>query len=334
MTVRVAINGFGRIGRTFFRAAQTEGVGFEIVAINDLTDVETLAHLLKYDSIMGRFNAEVEVKEGALVVDGKEIKILAERDPQNLPWKDLGVDVVLESTGFFTEGSKAKAHIEAGAKKVILSAPGKNIDGTFVMGVNDDQYDAANHHIVSNASCTTNCLAPMAKVLNDAFGIKQGLMTTIHAYTADQRLQDAPHRDLRRARAAAVNMVPTSTGAAAAVGLVLPELKGKLDGFAVRVPTITGSITDLTFTAEREVAVEEVNAAVKAAAEGPLKGIIKYNEDPIVSKDIEGEPISTVFDAPLTKVIGDQVKVIAWYDNEYGYVARLVMFTNKVVASL
>lgn len=334
MTVRVAINGFGRIGRTFFRAAQTEGVGFEIVAINDLTDVETLAHLLKYDSIMGRFNAEVEVKEGALVVDGKEIKILAERDPQNLPWKDLGVDVVLESTGFFTDGTKAKAHIEAGAKKVILSAPGKNIDGTFVMGVNDDQYDAANHHIVSNASCTTNCLAPMAKVLNDAFGIKQGLMTTIHAYTADQRLQDAPHRDLRRARAAAVNMVPTSTGAAAAVGLVLPELKGKLDGFAVRVPTITGSITDLTFTAEREVTVEEVNAAVKAAAEGPLKGIIKYNEDPIVSKDIEGESISTVFDAPLTKVIGDQVKVIAWYDNEYGYVARLVMFTNKVVASL
>ena len=334
MTVRVAINGFGRIGRTFFRAAQTEGVGFEIVAINDLTDVETLAHLLKYDSIMGRFNAEVEVKEGALVVDGKEIKILAERDPQNLPWKDLGVDVVLESTGFFTDGTKAKAHIEAGAKKVILSAPGKNIDGTFVMGVNDDQYDAANHHIVSNASCTTNCLAPMAKVLNDAFGIKQGLMTTIHAYTADQRLQDAPHRDLRRARAAAVNMVPTSTGAAAAVGLVLPELKGKLDGFAVRVPTITGSITDLTFTAEREVTVEEVNAAVKAAAEGPLKGIIKYNEDPIVSKDIEGEPVSTVFDAPLTKVIGDQVKVIAWYDNEYGYVARLVMFTNKVVASL
>ena len=334
MTVRVAINGFGRIGRTFFRAAQTEGVGFEIVAINDLTDVATLAHLLKYDSIMGRFNAEVEVKEGALVVDGKEIKILAERDPQNLPWKDLGVDVVLESTGFFTEGSKAKAHIEAGAKKVILSAPGKNIDGTFVMGVNDDQYDAANHHIVSNASCTTNCLAPMAKVLNDAFGIKQGLMTTIHAYTADQRLQDAPHRDLRRARAAAVNMVPTSTGAAAAVGLVLPDLKGKLDGFAVRVPTITGSITDLTFTAEREVTVEEVNAAVKAAAEGPMKGIIKYNEDPIVSKDIEGEPISTVFDAPLTKVIGDQVKVIAWYDNEYGYVSRLVMFTNKVVASL
>ena len=334
MTVRVAINGFGRIGRTFFRAARAEAEGFEIVAINDLTDPKTLANLLKYDSIMGRLGADVEVKDDALVVDGKEIKILAERNPADLPWKDLGVDVVLESTGFFTEGSKAQAHIDAGAKKVIISAPGKNIDGTIVMGVNDDQYDPQNHHIVSNASCTTNCLAPLAKVLNDSFGIEKGLMTTIHAYTADQRLQDAPHRDLRRARAAAVNMVPTSTGAAAAVGLVLPELKGKLDGFAVRVPTITGSITDLTFTAEREVTVEEVNAAVKAAAEGPMKGIIKYNDDPIVSKDIEGEPISTVFDAPLTKVIGDQVKVIAWYDNEYGYVSRLVMFTNKVVASL
>ncbi len=334
MTVRVAINGFGRIGRTFFRAAREEGVGFEIVAINDLTNVDTLAHLLKYDSIMGRLDAEVEVKENALVVDGKEIKILAERNPADLPWKDLGVDVVLESTGFFTEGSKAQAHIDAGAKKVIISAPGKNIDGTFVMGVNDDQYDPATQHIVSNASCTTNCLAPLAKVLNDSFGIERGLMTTIHAYTTDQRLQDAPHSDLRRARAAAVNMVPTSTGAAAAVGIVLPELKGKLDGFAVRVPTITGSITDLTFTTNREVTKEEVNAALKAAAEGPMKGIIKYSEDPIVSKDIEGEGISTIFDAPLTKVIGNQVKVIAWYDNEYGYVARLVMFTNKVVASL
>ncbi|MEZ7661034.1 type I glyceraldehyde-3-phosphate dehydrogenase [Rothia dentocariosa] len=334
MTVRVAINGFGRIGRTFFRAARAEAEGFEIVAINDLTDPKTLANLLKYDSIMGRLGVDVEVKDDALVVDGKEIKILAERDPADLPWKDLGVDVVLESTGFFTEGSKAQAHIDAGAKKVIISAPGKNIDGTFVMGVNDDQYDPQNHHIVSNASCTTNCLAPLAKVLNDSFGIEKGLMTTIHAYTADQRLQDAPHSDLRRARAAAVNMVPTSTGAAAAVGLVLPELKGKLDGFAVRVPTITGSITDLTFTASREVTKEEVNAALKAAAEGPMKGIIKYSEDPIVSKDIEGEGISTIFDAPLTKVIGDQVKVIAWYDNEYGYVSRLVMFTNKVVASL
>ena len=334
MTVRVAINGFGRIGRTFFRAAREEGVGFEIVAINDLTNVDTLAHLLKYDSIMGRLDAEVEVKENALVVDGKEIKILAERNPADLPWKDLGVDVVLESTVFFTEGSKAQAHIDAGAKKVIISAPGKNIDGTFVMGVNDDQYDPATQHIVSNASCTTNCLAPLAKVLNDSFGIERGLMTTIHAYTADQRLQDAPHSDLRRARAAAVNMVPTSTGAAAAVGIVLPELKGKLDGFAVRVPTITGSITDLTFTTNREVTKEEGHAALKAAAEGPMKGIIKYSEDPIVSKDIEGEGISTIFDAPLTKVIGNQVKVIAWYDNEYGYVARLVMFTNKVVASL
>ena len=334
MTVRVAINGFGRIGRTFFRAARAEAEGFEIVAINDLTDPKTLANLLKYDSIMGRLGADVEVKDDALVVDGKEIKILAERNPADLPWKDLGVDVVLESTGFFTEGSKAQAHIDAGAKKVIISAPGKNIDGTFVMGVNDEQYDPQNHHIVSNASCTTNCLAPLAKVLNDSFGIEKGLMTTIHAYTADQRLQDAPHSDLRRARAAAVNMVPTSTGAAAAVGLVLPELKGKLDGFAVRVPTITGSITDLTFTASREVTKEEVNAALKAAAEGPMKGIIKYSEDPIVSKDIEGEGISTIFDAPLTKVIGDQVKVIAWYDNEYGYVSRLVMFTNKVLASL
>ena len=334
MTVRVAINGFGRIGRTFFRAARAEAKGFEIVAINDLTDPKTLANLLKYDSIMGRLGADVEVKDDVLVVDGKEIKILAERNPADLPWKDLGVDVVLESTGFFTEGSKAQAHIDAGAKKVIISAPGKNIDGTFVMGVNDEQYDPQNHHIVSNASCTTNCLAPLAKVLNDSFGIEKGLMTTIHAYTADQRLQDAPHSDLRRARAAAVNMVPTSTGAAAAVGLVLPELKGKLDGFAVRVPTITGSITDLTFTASREVTKEEVNAALKAAAEGPMKGIIKYSEDPIVSKDIEGEGISTIFDAPLTKVIGDQVKVIAWYDNEYGYVSRLVMFTNKVVASL
>ena len=334
MTVRGAINGFGRIGRTFFRAARAEAEGFEIVAINDLTDPKTLANLLKYDSIMGRLGADVEVKDDALVVDGKEIKILAERNPADLPWKDLGVDVVLESTGFFTEGSKAQAHIDAGAKKVIISAPGKNIDGTFVMGVNDEQYDPQNHHIVSNASCTTNCLAPLAKVLNDSFGIEKGLMTTIHAYTADQRLQDAPHSDLRRARAAAVNMVPTSTGAAAAVGLVLPELKGKLDGFAVRVPTITGSITDLTFTASREVTKEEVNAALKAAAEGPMKGIIKYSEDPIVSKDIEGEGISTIFDAPLTKVIGDQVKVIAWYDNEYGYVSRLVMFTNKVVASL
>ncbi|MFC2686764.1 MAG: type I glyceraldehyde-3-phosphate dehydrogenase [Arachnia propionica] len=331
MTVRVAINGFGRIGRTFFRAAQTEGVGFEIVAINDLTDVETLAHLLKYDSIMGRFNAEVEVKEGALVVDGKEIKILAERDPQNLPWKDLGVDVVLESTGFFTEGSKAKAHIEAGAKKVILSAPGKNIDGTFVMGVNDDQYDAANHHIVSNASCTTNCLAPMAKALNDGLGIVKGLMTTIHAYTQDQNLQDGPHKDLRRARAAALNIVPTTTGAAKAVALVLPELKGKLDGYALRVPTPTGSATDLTFEAPRETSVEEINEIVKKAADGR---VLVYTDEPLVSKDIETDSASCTFDSQLTKVIGNQVKVVGWYDNEWGYSNRLVDLTALVGSKL
>lgn len=334
MTVRVAINGFGRIGRSFLRAAMEHGEGFEVVAINDLTDVKSLAYLLKYDSIMGRFPGEIAVSENGFSVNGKEIKVLGVRNPADLPWKDLNVDIVLESTGFFTRGEKARAHIEAGAKKVILSAPGKDIDGTFVMGVNDQDYDPSTMNVVSNASCTTNCLAPLAKVLNDKIGIEKGLMTTIHAYTADQRLQDAPHKDLRRARAAALNMVPTSTGAAAAVGLVLPELKGKLDGFAVRVPTPTGSIVDLTFEASQETTVEEVNAAVKEAAEGAFKGIITYNEDPIVSKDIEGEPVSTVFDAPLTKVIGNQVKVIAWYDNEYGYTSRLVMFTNKVVSSL
>lgn len=334
MTVRVAINGFGRIGRSFFRAAQQHAEGFEIVAINDLTDNKTLAHLLKYDSVMGTFDAEVSYDEESITVNGKAVKVLAERNPADLPWKELDIDIVIESTGFFTEGSKAQAHRDAGAKKVIISAPGKNIDGTFVMGVNDEQYDSESMHIISNASCTTNCLAPMAKVLNDAFGIKKGLMTTIHAYTSDQRLLDAPHKDLRRARAAALNMVPTSTGAAAAVGIVLPELKGKLDGFAVRVPTPTGSITDLTFEAEREVTVEEVNEAMKKASEGAFKGLIKYSTDPIVSKDIEGEPISTIFDAPLTKVIGNQVKVIAWYDNEYGYVSRMVLFTNKVAAAL
>ncbi len=334
MTVRVAINGFGRIGRSFFRAAQAHAEGFEIVAINDLTDNKTLAHLLKYDSVMGTLDSEVSFDEESITVDGKAIKVLAERDPANLPWKDLDIDIVIESTGFFTDGTKAQAHRDAGAKKVIISAPGKNIDGTFVVGVNDDTYDNESMHIVSNASCTTNCLAPMAKVLNDAFGIEKGLMTTIHAYTSDQRLLDAPHSDLRRARAAALNMVPTSTGAAAAVGLVLPELKGKLDGFAVRVPTPTGSLTDLTFEASREVTVEEVNEAMKKASEGDFKGLIKYSTDPIVSKDIEGEAVSTIFDAPLTKVIGNQVKVVAWYDNEFGYVSRLVLFTNKVAAAL
>ena len=334
MTVRVAINGFGRIGRTFFRAAQTEGVGFEIVAINDLTDVETLAHLLKYDSIMGRFNAEVEVKEGALVVDGKEIKILAERDPQNLPWKDLGVDVVLESTGFFTDGEKAKAHIEAGAKKVVISAPAKNVDGTFVMGVNEDKYDGETMNIVSNASCTTNCLAPLAKVLEENFGIERGIMTTIHSYTGDQRVLDAPHKDLRRARAAALNMIPTKTGAAQAVALVLPALAGKFDGLAVRVPTPTGSLTDLTFIAKKEVSVEAVKAAVKAAAEGELKGVLKYTEDPIVSSDIVGDPHTSIFDATETKVIGNLVKVLSWYDNEWGYSNALVRLTALVGSKL
>ncbi len=334
MTVRVAINGFGRIGRSFFRAAQAHAEGFEIVAINDLTDNKTLAHLLKYDSVMGTLDSEVSFDEESITVDGKAIKVLAERDPANLPWKDFDIDIVIESTGFFTDGTKAQAHRDAGAKKVIISAPGKNIDGTFVVGVNDDTYDNESMHIVSNASCTTNCLAPMAKVLNDAFGIEKGLMTTIHAYTSDQRLLDAPHSDLRRARAAALNMVPTSTGAAAAVGLVLPELKGKLDGFAVRVPTPTGSLTDLTFEAKREVTVEEVNEAMQKAAEGEFKGLIKYSTDSIVSKDIEGEAVSTIFDAPLTKVIGNQVKVVAWYDNEFGYVSRLVLFTNKVAAAL
>ncbi len=324
MTVRVGINGFGRIGRNFFRAVVASGADVEVVAVNDLTDNKTLAHLLKYDSILGRFDGEVSYDDESITVAGKQIKAFAEKDPAALPWGDLGVDVVVESTGFFTDATKAKAHIDAGAKKVIISAPGKNEDITIVMGVNDDKYDPASHHIISNASCTTNCLAPMAKALNDAIGIERGLMTTIHAYTQDQNLQDAPHGDLRRARAAALNVVPTTTGAAKAVALVLPELKGKLDGFAMRVPTPTGSATDLTFVASKEVTVEEVNAAVKAAAEGPLKGYVVYTEDPIVSKDIETDPASCIFDADLTKVSGNLVKVVGWYDNEWGYSNRLV----------
>ena len=334
MTIRVGINGFGRIGRNFLRAAREQGENIEVVAVNDLTDPEALVHLFKYDSIMGRFPGEVTLNGDTMSVDGHEVKFLAEPDPAKLPWGELGVDVVVESTGRFTNGSKAKAHLDGGAKKVILSAPGKEIDGTFVPGVNLDTYDAASMNIVSAASCTTNCLAPMAKVLNDAFGIERGLMTTIHAYTADQNLQDGPHSDLRRARAAALNMVPTTTGAAAAVGLVLPELKGKLDGFAVRVPVPTGSVVDLTFDAQKEVTVESVNAAMKEAAEGPMKGIVKYTEDPIVSSDIQGDSISTIFDAPLTKVIGNQVKVIAWYDNEWGYTSRLVNVVSHVGAQL
>ncbi|MGO0576183.1 type I glyceraldehyde-3-phosphate dehydrogenase [Ornithinimicrobium panacihumi] len=324
MTVRVGINGFGRIGRNFTRAVLASGADIEIVGVNDLTDNATLAHLLKYDSILGRLEGDVTSSDTEITVDGKAIKAFAEKDPSALPWGDLGADIVIESTGIFTDATKAKAHIDAGAKKVIISAPAKNEDITVVMGVNEKDYDPAAHTIVSNASCTTNCLAPMAKVLNDEFGIVKGLMTTIHAYTADQNLQDGPHKDLRRARAAALNIVPTKTGAAAAVALVLPELKGKFDGYALRVPTPTGSATDLTFQASREVTVEEVNAALKKAAEGELKGILKYTEDPIVSKDIETDSHSCIFDAGLTKVIGDQVKVVGWYDNEWGYSCRLV----------
>ena len=335
MTVKVGINGFGRIGRNYFRALVASGADLDVVAVNDLTDNKTLAHLLKYDSILGRFPGEVTYDEDALWVDGKEIKAFAEKDPSALPWADLGVEIVIESTGFFTDATKAKAHIDAGAKKVIISAPAKNEDITIVMGVNDDKYDAAAHNIISNASCTTNCLAPMAKALNDGIGIVKGLMTTIHAYTQDQNLQDGPHKDLRRARAAALNMVPTSTGAAKAIGLVLPELKGKLDGYAMRVPTPTGSATDLTFEASRETTVDEINAIVKAAAEsGPMKGKLVYTEDEIVSKDIETDPASCVFDAKLTKVIGNQVKVLGWYDNEWGYSNRLVDLTVLVGSKL
>ena len=312
MTTRVGINGFGRIGRNFFRAAIEQGADLEVVAVNDLTDNKTLAHLLKYDSIMGRFNGEVSYDDEGIIVDGKHIKVLAQRDPADLPWGELGVEVVVESTGFFTDGEKAAAHIAAGAKKVVISAPAKNVDGTFVMGVNDGDYDPATMNIISNASCTTNCLAPLAKVLHENFGIERGIMTTIHSYTGDQRVLDAPHSDLRRARAAALNMIPTKTGAAQAVALVLPELKGKFDGLAVRVPTPTGSLTDLTFVATKEVSVEAIQAAVKAAAEGELKGVLEYTEDPIVSTDIVGNPHTSIFDAPETKVIGNLVKVISW----------------------
>ncbi|ENO17529.1 glyceraldehyde-3-phosphate dehydrogenase [Schaalia cardiffensis F0333] len=334
VTTRVGINGFGRIGRNFFRAALEQGADIEIVAVNDLTDTKTLAHLFKYDSILGRFGGEVSYDESSIVVNGKAVKVLAQRNPADLPWGELGVDVVVESTGFFTDGEKAKAHLEAGAKKVVISAPAKNVDGTFVMGVNEGDYDGETMNIVSNASCTTNCLAPLAKVLHANFGIVRGIMTTIHSYTGDQRVLDAPHSDLRRARAAALNMIPTKTGAAQAVALVLPELKGKFDGLAVRVPTPTGSLTDLTFQAEKEVSVEAVNAAVKAAAEGELKGILEYTEDPIVSTDIVGDPHSSIFDAGETKVIGDLVKVLSWYDNEWGYSNRLVQLAVLVGSKL
>jgi glyceraldehyde 3-phosphate dehydrogenase len=331
--VRVGINGFGRIGRNLFRAAYEAGTDLEFVAVNDITDSATLAHLLKYDSILGRFPGQVEAREAGVAVDGTEIKVLAERDPASLPWEDLGVEVVIESTGLFTKRDDAAKHLEAGAKKVIISAPATDPDVTVALGVNfDDAYDPEQHHIISNASCTTNCLAPVAKVLNDAVGIERGLMTTIHAYTADQRLQDMPHKDLRRARAAAINLIPTTTGAAKAVGLVLPELDGKLNGIAIRAPVATGSVVDLTFEASGETSPEQLNAAVKEAAEGPLAGILAYTEDPIVSTDIVQDPHSSIFDAEQTMVTdGRLAKVIAWYDNEWGYSNRCVELAAKVL---
>ena len=333
--VNVAINGFGRIGRSFFRAALASSKDITIVAVNDLTDPKALAHLLKYDSVGGRLPVSVESGDGKIVVDGKSITVYAERDPANLPWGSLGVDIVVESTGFFTDASKASAHLAAGAKKVIISAPATGEDITVVMGVNHESYDSETHHIVSNASCTTNCLAPMAKVFHDAFGIERGLMTTVHAYTADQNLQDGPHSDLRRARAAGVNIVPTSTGAAKAIGLVLPELKGKLDGFALRVPVPTGSITDLTVEASKEASVDEIKDVFKKASDsGPYKGILRYTEEPIVSSDIVGDPYSSIVDAGLIRVLGNQVKISSWYDNEWGYSNRLVDLATYMASKL
>jgi glyceraldehyde 3-phosphate dehydrogenase len=335
VTVRVGINGFGRIGRNFYRAALSAGADLEVVAANDLGDVMIMAHLLKYDSILGRLDRPVEGTPDGIRVGDQTIKILAERDPAALPWRDLGVDVVIESTGFFTKGADARKHVDSGgAKKVIISAPASGEDVTIVMGVNDGDYDPDRHAIISNASCTTNCLGPLAKVLDDAIGIERGLMTTIHAYTQDQNLQDGPHADRRRARAAALNIVPTSTGAAKAIGLVLPRLQGKLDGYALRVPVPTGSATDLTVTTSRETDKDEVKAAYRAAADGPLKGILTYTDDPIVSSDIVTDPASCIFDAELTKVIVNQVKVVGWYDNEWGYSNRLVDLVGLVGSSL
>jgi glyceraldehyde 3-phosphate dehydrogenase len=328
--VRVGINGFGRIGRNFFRAALTSGADIEIVGINDLTDNATLAHLLKYDSILGRLGLPVTYTDDSITVNGKTIKVFSERDPANLPWASVKADIVIESTGFFTKADDAKKHIAGGAKKVIISAPASDEDITIVMGVNHEKYDAANHHVISNASCTTNCLAPMAKVLEEEFGIVTGLMTTIHAYTNDQSILDQPHKDLRRARAAAVSIIPSTTGAAKAISLVIPSLKGKLDGFALRVPVPTGSATDLTVVTDKETTAAEVNAAMKKAAEGSLKGFLTYTEDPIVSADIVTDPSSCIFDAGLTKVIGNTVKVVGWYDNEWGYSNRLVDLVGYV----
>jgi len=333
MAVRVGINGFGRIGRNIMRAA-LGATDIDFVAVNDLTSAKTLAHLLKYDSILGNLEAAVKATSDGIAVNQDEFKVLSMKDPAQLPWKDLGVDVVFESTGIFTARDGAAKHIEAGAKKVIITAPAKGPDVTVVMGVNDEKYDPAKHQIISNASCTTNCLAPLAKVLDDLAGIERGLMTTIHAYTADQNLQDGPHKDLRRARAAAINMVPTSTGAAKAIGLVMPQLKGKLDGYAIRVPTPTGSATDLTVQVGREVSIEEINAAYRAAADGPLKGYLEYADAPIVSSDIVTDPASCIYDSGLTKVIGNLVKVVGWYDNEWGYSNRLVDLTALVASKL
>jgi len=334
LTIRVGINGFGRIGRNFYRALAAQGADVEIVGVNDLTDNATLAHLLKYDSILGRFPAEVSYTDDAIVVGGTKVTALAEREPGKLPWGDLGADIVIESTGHFTDAVKARAHIDGGAKKVIISAPAKNEDVTVVMGVNEGQYDPAAHTVISNASCTTNCLAPMAKVIHAAFGIEHGLMTTIHAYTNDQVILDFPHKDLRRARAAALNMIPTTTGAAKAIGLVMPEMKGKLDGYSMRVPIPTGSATDLTVRLSRPASKEELNAAFKAAADGPMRGIVEYTEDPIVSSDIVTNPASCIFDAGLTNVMADSAKVVGWYDNEWGYSNRLVDLVAFVGASL
>ena len=335
MTVKIGVNGFGRIGRNFFRAAKQRGVDLDFVAVNDITDAATLAHLLKYDSVLGTYPGDVRVSANGITVDGDELRVLAERDPANLPWKDLGAEVVVESTGLFTSREKAALHLEAGAQKVVISAPAKDEDVTIVLGVNDDAYDPATHHVISNASCTTNCVAPMAKVLDDAFGLEQAFMTTIHAYTNDQSILDLPHKDLRRARAAAINIIPTSTGAAKATALVLPHLKGKLDGMAMRVPVPDGSITDLVATVDRNVTVEEVNAAFAAAAvEGSLAGKLVYTEDPIVSSDIVGTPASCTFDSLSTMVMGRTVKIVGWYDNEWGYSNRLVDLVEHVADSL
>jgi glyceraldehyde 3-phosphate dehydrogenase len=335
MTMKIGINGFGRIGRNFLRAARKQGVEFEIVAVNDITDSKTLAHLLKYDSVLGRFDGDVAVTDAGLSVDGTEIKVLAERNPGDLPWKELGAQIVVESTGLFTDREKAALHIEAGAEKVIISAPAKGEDITIVMGVNDDDYDPATHNVISNASCTTNCVVPMAKVLDDSFGIERGLMTTIHAYTNDQNLLDLPHRDLRRARAAALNIIPASTGAAKASSLIMPQLKGRLDGMAMRVPVPDGSVTDLVLVLKQEATRDEINAAFKAASETDrLRGILVYTDEPIVSSDIVGTPASCTFDSLETMAIGNLVKVIGWYDNEWGYSNRLVQLTELVGSSL